>query len=128
EKLGVSPADLESKGISVISAGSFATPGTRAAPPAIEVIQELGGDLSKHRSRPLSVELIHQADQIYTMSRSHAAAVVALVPSAAQKTSSLDPDGDIEDPIGGDLALYQTTAKHLQELIEKRIVNPLVGG
>jgi protein-tyrosine phosphatase len=127
EKLGVGPQDLESKGISVISAGSFATPGARAAPPAIEVIAELGGDLSKHRSRALSVELIHQADQIYTMSRSHAASVASLAPSAAEKTSPLDPDGDIEDPIGGDIALYQTTAKHLQELIEKRVVAKVVG-
>jgi L-threonylcarbamoyladenylate synthase len=128
DKLGVSPQDLDSKGISVISAGSFATPGTRAAAQAIEVVRQLGGDLSKHRSRPLSVELIHQADQIYTMSRAHAAAITALVPSAVEKTSPLDPDGDIEDPIGGDIALYQTTAKHLQELIEKRVVEKVVSG
>jgi L-threonylcarbamoyladenylate synthase len=122
----VQPQDLESKGISVLSAGSFATPGARAAPQAIETVRELGSDLSKHRSRPLSVELIHQADQIYAMSRSHAAAITALVPSAAEKTVPLDPEGDVEDPVGGDIALYQTTAKHLQELIEKQVVAKVV--
>jgi protein-tyrosine phosphatase len=77
--------------------------------------------LSKHRSRPLSVELIHQADVIYTMSKNHAQAVAALVPSASQKTRTLDPDKDVEDPIGGDLSLYQELAVELKKLIEKRL-------
>jgi len=46
---------------------------------------------------------------------------MALVPSAAEKVVSLDPDGDIEDPIGGDLALYLTLAGQLQKLIEQRL-------
>ena len=121
KKLNVAPDDLEQKGVSVISAGSFAMPGTRAAVPAVEAVKPFGGDLTKHRSRPLSVELIHQADVIFTMSRAHAAAVTALVPSAAEKTMTLDPDGDIDDPIGGDLTLYQTLAGQMQQLLEKRL-------
>lgn len=120
-KIGVGEADLEKKGINVISAGSFATPGTRAAAPAIEVVKAMGADLSQHRSRPLTVELIHQADMIFAMSASHAMAVKALVPSASAKVSTLDPDGDIEDPIGGDLSLYQQVAAQLRSLIEKRL-------
>jgi protein-tyrosine-phosphatase len=69
----------------------------------------------------LSVELVHQADHIFTMGRSHAAAVTALVPSAASKTETLDPAGDIEDPIGGDIELYRSLAKHLKTLVEQRI-------
>ncbi|MEA2708706.1 MAG: protein arginine phosphatase [Phycisphaerales bacterium] len=121
KKLNVAPDDLEQKGISIISAGSFAMPGARATPQAVEAVKAHGGDLTKHRSRPLSVELIHQADAIFTMSRAHAAAVTALVPSAAEKTMTLDPDGDIDDPIGGDLSLYQTLAAQMQQLIEKRL-------
>jgi L-threonylcarbamoyladenylate synthase len=121
-KLGVAPDQLDSKGISVISAGSFAMPGARATPQAVDAIRAMGGDLSKHRSRPLSVELIHQADHIYTMGKAHAAAVTGLVPSAKEKTSLLNPDGDIEDPIGGELALYQSLAKQLNELIENHVV------
>ena len=48
-------------------------------------------------------------------------AVTALVPSAAEKTFTLDPEGDIDDPIGGELALYQTLAVELRALIEKRL-------
>jgi protein-tyrosine phosphatase len=81
----------------------------------------MGADLSRHRSRPLTVELIHQADVIFTMSRSHAAAVTALVPSASEKTMTLDPDGDIDDPIGGDLVLYQQLASYMRELLDKRL-------
>jgi hypothetical protein len=58
---------------------------------------------------------------IFTMSRSHAAAVLALVPSAMEKTVTLDPGGDIEDPIGGDLSLYQDLAGQMQVIIEKRL-------
>ena len=123
KKLNIAPDDLEQKGISIISAGSFAMPGARAAVPAVEAVKPFGGDLTKHRSRPLSVELIHQADVVYAMSRAHAAAVTALVPSAAEKTMTLDPDGDIDDPIGGDLELYQTLAGQMVQLIDKRLEN-----
>jgi protein-tyrosine phosphatase len=127
DQLHVAPELLESKGICVVSAGSFAMPGARATPQAVEAVKPLGADLSRHRSQPLSVELIHQADVIFTMGRNHANAVTALVPSAVEKTHTLDPAGDIEDPIGGDITLYQELAVHLQELIEKRLSEtPLV--
>jgi tRNA threonylcarbamoyl adenosine modification protein (Sua5/YciO/YrdC/YwlC family) len=121
DRLNVHPDDLEKRGISVISAGSFALPGAKATPAAVEAVKALGGDLSKHRSRPLSVELIHQADVIFTMSRNHANAVTALVPAASEKTKTLDPDQDIEDPIGGDESLYRELAAQLRGLIEKRL-------
>jgi protein-tyrosine phosphatase len=121
ERLHVPEPELERKGISVISAGSYAMPGARATPQAVEALKEMGADLTHHRSRPLTVELIHQADMIFTMGRSHAAAVQALVPSATEKVATLDPAGDIDDPIGGDAALYKTLAGQLQALIEKRL-------
>jgi len=121
EKLNVPEPELERKGISVISAGSFALPGARATPQAVLALKEMGVDLSHHRSRPLTVELIHQADMIFTMSRNHAQAVAALVPSATEKVATLDPDKDIEDPIGSDVAVYQELAGQLRKLIEQRL-------
>jgi protein-tyrosine phosphatase len=126
-KLHVSAGELENKGINVISAGSFAMPGAKAAAPAIDVMQKMGLDLTRHRSRPLSVELIHQADVIYTMSRRHARDVISLVPAAADKVSPLDPAMDIEDPIGGDIALYDQVAMQLKRLIEQRLDTVIVG-
>ncbi len=125
EKLAVAEPDLEKNGISVISAGSYAMPGARATPQAVAAVKGLGADLTNHRSRPLTVELIHQADMIYTMSRNHAHQVTALVPSAAEKVAPLDPKGDIEDPIGGDVFLYQGLAGQLQGLIEARLLETL---
>ncbi len=107
--------------MSVVSAGSFAMPGARATPQAVEALRGLGSDLSHHRSRPLTVELIHQADMIFTMGRSHAMAVAALVPSATEKVATLDPRGDIDDPIGSDVTVYQDLAGQLRKLIESRL-------
>jgi L-threonylcarbamoyladenylate synthase len=121
QHLGVSEEQLESKGVIVMSAGSWAMPGVRATPQAVDAVKTLGADLSKHRSRPLSVELIHQADIIFAMQRSHLQAVTSLVPAAAEKTVTLDPAGDVEDPIGGDASLYNELAIMLKSLIEKRL-------
>lgn len=121
QKLGVNEMELERRGLTVLSAGSFAMPGARATPAAVEALKPFGADLSGHRSRPLTVELIHQADVIYTMGRNHVLAVTSLVPSASEKVVTLNPDGDIEDPIGGDVALYRSLAQQLRVLIEKRL-------
>lgn len=120
-KLGVGEAELGEKGITVVSAGSFAMPGAKASPHAVEAVRQLGTDLSKHRSRPLTVELIHQADMIFAMGQGHARAVAALVPSASGRVQTLDPDGDVEDPIGGDASMYFDVAGKLNKLIEKRL-------
>jgi len=121
DKVGIPEDKLEEKGINVLSAGSLAMSGSRAAAPAVEAVKQMGLDLTRHRSRPLSVELIHEADAIFTMSRNHSLAVIALSPSAAEKVKTLDPKGDIEDPIGGDVKLYSTLAGQLQKLIEQRL-------
>ena len=96
-------------------------PGARATPQAVDAVKGIGADLSKHRSRPLSLELIHQADVIFAMQRSHLQAVTSLVPAASEKTFTLDPSGDVEDPIGGDASLYNELAVTLRGLIEKRL-------
>ncbi len=121
DKLSISEAELEKKGITVLSAGSMAMHGARATPQGVDALRELGVDLSKHRSRPLSVELIHQADMIYTMGNGHAMAVVALVPSAVEKVKTLAPGREIDDPIGSDVSVYRALAGELRELIENRL-------
>lgn len=127
-KMGVADDELENKGITVVSAGSFAIAGARATPQAVEAAREMGADLSRHRSRPLSVELIHQADRIFTMGRSHAMAVASLVPSALEKTLTLNPDGEIDDPIGGSQDLYTTLARQMRQWIDSQVVAELSAG
>jgi len=60
------------------------------------------------------------------MSQSHAKSVASLVPSAADKVSSLDPAGDIEDPIGGEVSLYIEVAERIKKLIEQRLAQGIV--
>jgi protein-tyrosine-phosphatase len=55
------------------------------------------------------------------MSSSHAAVIRAMAPSAAAKVSTLDPVRDIEDPIGGDAALYQDLAGQIEKLVDRRL-------
>ncbi|MGA2233778.1 MAG: Sua5/YciO/YrdC/YwlC family protein [Tepidisphaeraceae bacterium] len=119
--LALDAAGLERRGIEVMSAGTFAMAGSKATPQAADAVKLLGADLSRHRSRPLTVELINQADAIYTMSHDHAQAALSMVPSASDKVSTLDPDGDIEDPIGGSAQLYQDLAARLLKLIDARL-------
>jgi protein-tyrosine-phosphatase len=95
--------------------------GSRATPQAVDAVKALGADLSRHRSRPLTIELIHEADVIFAMSRGHAQTVTAMVPSASEKVMTLDPKKDIEDPIGGDAQLYNDLAGQMTALIDARL-------
>jgi protein-tyrosine phosphatase len=118
---GVTEDELDNKGVSVVSAGVFALAGTRATPQAVEAVRSLGGELSRHRSQPLTPELLHAADAIFAMGRSHAMSIQAMSPAAGKKLQLLDPTGDIDDPIGSDLQTYQSLAQHMQGLIRTRL-------
>lgn len=121
DRLGVPQDQLESRGFAVYSAGAYALPGARATPAAVDAVAAMGGDLSRHRSRMLSPELVNAADAIYAMGKAHRQAVLALAPSAAGKVVTLDPEQDIEDPIGGDASLYRELAGDLSRLIDRRL-------
>ena len=117
EKLSVPEPELEKNGISVVSAGSYALPGagdasgggccerTGSGFVAPSVASADGGVNSSGR-----YDLHHEPQPRHQ--------VTALVPSASEKVAPLDPKGDIEDPIGGDVSLYQGLAGQLQGLIE----------
>ena len=114
-------ADLDAAGIRVLSAGTFAMPGLRATPQAVDAVAGMGADLSGHRSRQLTAELIHSADFIFTMGRSHAQSAIAMSPSAAARVMPLDPERDVEDPIGADVSIYRELAGQFVPLIESRL-------
>jgi protein-tyrosine phosphatase len=121
KKLNTDDAGLERRGIHVASAGVFAVGGVNATPQAVTAVRELGADLTRHRSRMLNNELINQADVIFTMGRSHAQAIRMMSPGSSSKVISLDPDGDIEDPIGADEEHYLSLARTMERLIEDRL-------
>ncbi len=122
ESLGTtSDEQLEGRGYAVASAGVYAMAGTRATPQAVEALKAMSADLSRHRSQPVTPELLHQADVIYVMGRSHASAVGLLSSVAYKKIRALDPAGDIEDPIGSDVQTYRNLAERMEGLIRQRL-------
>ena len=108
-------------GVDVGSAGVFAGDGAAASEQAVDAMGRLGIDLSGHRSRALTPQMIAEADQVYTMTESHRRAVLAQNPEAEIKVQRLDPNGDISDPFGGPLEVYEETAAQIRRALEARL-------
>ena len=107
--------------VEVTSAGTGAWDGAPASEGAYLVGLERGLDLSGHRARLLSRELVEAADLILTMARHHRARVDEL--GGEGKVFVLGEyagkGGDeVSDPFGGDLAIYRDTAQELEALAE----------
>lgn len=118
-KLKLPAEQLEDRGIVVMSAGLSATPGGRAADEAISVMRKRGLDLSAHESQPLSDRIVRYADLIITMTRSHRDAILTHWPEAEPRTHIITRGrGDVADPIGGPLDLYDRCADQIDELLE----------
>ena len=122
QRLGVAPEKLEEAGICVGSAGAFAYGGAPISPEAVDALSGLGVATAKHVARPLTLQLLQQADAIYCMSETHLAAARELAPSAAERIELLDPAGAaINDPIGAGVGVYVQCATHLRELVRRRL-------
>jgi protein-tyrosine phosphatase len=107
-------------GLEVASAGVYASDGGAASPEAVAAMRERGLDLSQHRSRLLTAEMVAEADGIYTMTGSHRRAVLQAFPEAELKTQRLLPDVDIADPIGGPASAYEAAARQIEEGLRAR--------
>ncbi len=106
--------------IRVISAGVAAADGSGATPQAIEVMGQLGLDLTGHSSRPLDESVINVADLVLTMTRGHRAAILAAWPDMHDRVHTLRRDGgDIHDPVGMPVESYQACAQEIDEELSK---------
>ena len=121
ERLGCVIDDLEPTGYAVTSAGTMSVPDGVASTGALGEMGRRSIDVSTHRSRPITVELIHRSERIYVMSPEHRKAVLDLVPTAAGRVDLLDSNGPIADPFGGSEAEYRRCADHIQRAIETRM-------
>lgn len=106
-----------SAGISVL----FSTP---ASPKAVLAMEEYGLDITGHRSRQLTEELVEKADKILTMTRTHKMLVCEFFPSAEGKTFTLGefaghPERDVSDPFGRSAETYLTCADEIAKLLEE---------
>jgi len=124
------------EGMDVSSAGTGAWDGAPVSEGAYLVGLERGLDLSAHRARLLTRELIEEADLVLTMARHHRARVDELggegrVFVLGEYAGREGDEAEVSDPFGGDLEVYRDTCVELEALIEaavERIVKELASG
>ena len=121
DERGIKVEDLEEAGINVMSAGAYTVGGSPASGEAVEAMGKFDIDISNHRSQPLTNELINEVDVIYCMTKSHLQAVVELSPASVGKVYLIDPNGDIDDPIGSSITVYQRCAEVIRRRLTKRL-------
>jgi protein-tyrosine phosphatase len=110
--------------IRVVSAGVAAGTGMSASPQAIEVMGKRGLDLTSHSSQPLDESVIRVADLILTMTQGHRSAILAAWPEVQDRVFSLRRDGgDISDPIGMPLDVYEKCAEQIDDELAKWVDN-----
>lgn len=117
---------LSSRGLEEIeplSAGTGAWEGAPASEGAYLVSLEHGLDLSSHRARLLTREMVAEADLVLTMARHHLARVEEL--GAAGKAWLLGEfagrtrdSAELRDPFGGELEGYRETFQELDTMLE----------
>ena len=114
--------------VDISSAGTQAWDGSPASDGSLLVGMERGLDLSSHRSRRLTPEIVQASDLILVMAPSHLATVKEMDPGAnvhllGGYVSEKTPASTVQDPFGGDLAAYRETAddleRELQGLLDK---------
>lgn len=106
--------------VRIESAGIFAHEGDTASSEAIAVMKEYGIDLSEHRAKMITSELIEASDLILTMTKAHKA---FFDNNAAFKTYTLPEyaglDFDIDDPFGGTVEDYRHAADQIYEAVKR---------
>jgi protein-tyrosine-phosphatase len=107
--------------VEVESAGTGAWDGAPASEGAYLIGLERGLDLSSHRARLLTREIVEDADLILTMARHHRARVHELggegrVFVLGEYAGRVGDEAEVGDPFGGDLEVYRDTCAELETL------------
>ncbi|MDZ4805262.1 MAG: hypothetical protein SGI90_10410 [Candidatus Eisenbacteria bacterium] len=109
------------------SAGIAAVPGVPASSHSVEACRRHEIDISAHRSRPLTKEMIDEADLILVMEGHHRAAILMAERSAADRTFLISEFAaenaargtGINDPIGQDMDAYLDVFRRLDDDITR---------
>jgi protein-tyrosine-phosphatase len=106
----------------VESAGTWGGEGRPASDHAVAEMAERGIDLSSHQARPVTRQMVVEADLVLVMTQNHAEAIKTAFPDQAHKVYMLSQmvgrEYDIHDPYGSSRMEYASTAKELERLIE----------
>ena len=110
--------------VEIQSAGTSAWDGAPASDGALLVGMERSLDLSQHRAQTLTRELVRDADLVLAMGPHHLERIEALGGSGkgylltdfASRGASARP---VNDPIGGELDVYRSTADELEQEVRR---------
>ncbi len=96
------------------SAGSIADPGGKVHPPVIEVMNEIGIDLSGRRPQPLTDDLAQRADVVVTMGCGDSC---PFIPGKRYI------DWDLEDPKGQGVESVRATRIEIERHVESLLAD-----
>ncbi len=119
ERLQCLEDELVDKGYMVVSAGVSAGLGSPPSAEAVMILADQGVDLRGHESQPVTPQLLSQADEIFTMTRSHREMLVERFPETAPRVRVLARDGeDVIDPIGAGIEEYRRCAHQIEQHLQ----------
>lgn len=119
--LAAEPEPLKS--LKVVSAGVATRAGEPVSENSVIALKKVGIDISGHRSRPLTQELLDNALAVFGMTESHRAMVqlrAAPVPGHLYLFRQFLPPPahpEIPDPYGGPLKLYEAARDEMVEAV-----------
>ena len=103
------------------SAGVMAAAGAPATIEAVNALSDMGIEFVGS-SKPLTAEMVRKADLVLCMTSGHQRRAKDLIDGADEPPIVLlDPDGDIQDPMGLEQEAYDSLAKRLETLIADRL-------
>jgi protein-tyrosine phosphatase len=106
------------------SAGLAAADGIAASRAAIEVMDEIGVNMRKHRSRELTGGMIDNATIILVMTGAHAAELKQRFPKAGDRVHLLGSfnknakEKEIPDPVGAGVEVYRRTMNSISGALD----------
>lgn len=109
------------------SAGTSAFDGSPCSSEAIDALRRIGVE-HEGRSKRLTAQMIRGADLVFGMTAGHVAAARGLVAGESEqlaKIHPLDPQADVEDPIGLGHVSYDRLARQFRDLIPRRLAEML---
>lgn len=110
-------AQISSRGISVYCP-------VEASENAIKAVERYGLDLTKHLARPISATDLEDADLVLTMTEGHKMALLHTCQDCGAnlytiKEFATGRPGDVSDPFGQPLMVYEICAAELKTYIER---------
>lgn len=108
-------------GVVATSAGLDAVPGAPASAGARSAATDAGLTLEAHLSRAATEPVVAAAGTIYAMTTAQTEQLRRRWPEFAARIHRLDPEGDIDDPFGGDDATYRATLTHIESAVAARL-------